>query len=59
MFFQAGAGAPGCETCTRFHGDYIGLAYGSDGKANTTWTDMRDLNGSTGLFLQFIYFARR
>ena len=58
VFFQA-ATAPGCETCTRFHGDYIGLAYGTDGAANLVWTDMRDLYPPQGLYLQFIYFARR
>jgi hypothetical protein len=49
----------GCENCVRFHGDYIGLAYGSDGNANMVWTDMRDIDPATSLFLQFIYFARR
>jgi hypothetical protein len=39
-FFQAGA--PGCELCATFHSDYISVAYGSDGHANTAWTDMRD-----------------
>jgi hypothetical protein len=56
-FFRALA--PGCENCTRFHGDYISLAYGSDGNANLVWTDMRDIEPTTGLYLQFIYFARR
>jgi hypothetical protein len=56
-FFQAGI--PGCELCAVFHGDYIGLAYGSDGHANATWTDMRDPSPFTaGLFSQFIYYAR-
>jgi hypothetical protein len=57
-FFQAGV--PDCEFCAVFHGDYIGLAYGSDGRANATWTDMRDPSPFTpGLFSQFIYYARR
>jgi hypothetical protein len=57
-FFQAGI--DGCELCAVFHGDYIGLAYGNDGKANATWTDMRDPSPFTpGLFLQFIYYARK
>ena len=57
-FFQAGV--PGCEFCAAFHGDYIGLAYGTDGHANATWTDMRDPSPFTaGLFSQFIYFARK
>jgi hypothetical protein len=57
-FFQAGA--TGCELCATFHGDYISLAYGSDGKANMVWTDMRDPSTFTpGLYFQFIYFARK
>jgi hypothetical protein len=57
-FFQAEV--PGCETCATFHGDYIGLAYGSDGRANMAWTDMRDPDPTdAGLFDQFIYFARK
>ena len=57
-FFQAGV--EGCELCAVFHGDYIGLAYGRDGHANATWTDMRDPSPFTpGLFLQFIYYARK
>jgi hypothetical protein len=57
-FFQAGI--PTCEFCATFHGDYISVAYGSDGHANTTWTDMRDPSPFTpGLFLQFIYYARK
>ena len=57
-FFQAGV--PDCEFCATFHGDYIGLAYGKDGHANTAWTDMRDPSEFTaGLFSQFIYYARR
>src|SRR5262245_21171645 len=59
LFFQAGA--VGCEKCATFHGDYIGLSYGSDGVANLAWTDMRDFveNGPFGTgFSQFIYFAR-
>jgi hypothetical protein len=57
-FFQAGV--PDCEFCAVFHGDYIGLAYGSDGRANATWTDMRDPSPFTpGLFSQFIYYARK
>jgi hypothetical protein len=60
LFFQADV--PGCMKCATFHGDYNGIAYGSDGKANMVWTDMRDFVASgpfgTG-FAQFIYFARR
>jgi hypothetical protein len=57
VFFQAGV--PGCENCAVFHGDYIKVAYGSDGKANMAWTDMRDSSDPPGLFSQFIYFARK
>lgn len=56
-FFRAHV--TGCDNCTLFHGDYIGLAYGSDGSANGVWTDMRDVDPATGLHLQFIQFARR
>jgi hypothetical protein len=59
VFFQTGPTVPGCETCTRFHGDYIGIVYGSNGKANLVWTDMRDLYPPLGLYLQFVYFAAR
>ena len=52
------AGAPGCENCATFHGDYIGLSYGSNGKANMAWTDMRDPSDIPGLFYQFIYYAQ-
>ena len=53
------AGVTGCETCARFHGDYINISYGSDGKANMTWTDMRDPSDIEGLFFQFIYYAQK
>jgi hypothetical protein len=57
-FFRAQT--PGCENCATFHGDYIAIAYGSDGKANLSWTDMRDRNPTVpALFDQFIYFARK
>jgi hypothetical protein len=56
-FFQAEL--PGCETCATFHGDYINIDYGADGRANMVWTDMRDPSDEPGLFSQFIYFARR
>jgi hypothetical protein len=56
IFFQAGT--EGCEECATFHGDYIALAYGSDGAANVAWTDMRDFDEGLGGYLQFIYFAR-
>jgi hypothetical protein len=49
----------GCENCATFHGDYINIAYGSNGKANMVWTDMRDSSDMPGLFSQFIYYAQR
>ena len=52
------AGVTGCENCATFHGDYINISYGSDGKANLVWTDMRDPSDITGLFFQFIYYAQ-
>ena len=60
IFFQAEV--PGCMQCALFHGDYIGLAYGSDGHANAVWTDMRQFVSDPDLgdgFLQFIDFARK
>jgi len=53
------SGVPGCETCATFHGDYINISYGSDGKANLVWTDMRDPSDIPGLFYQFIYYAQQ
>jgi BNR repeat-like domain len=55
-FFQARVA--GCKRCATFHGDYINVAYGSDGVAHLTWTDMSDRRPN-GLSLQFIYYARR
>ena len=63
LFFQAGA--VGCNKCATFHGDYIGLDYGTDGLANMVWTDMSVVTDSLGgdplphpRNLQFIFFAR-
>jgi hypothetical protein len=56
VFFRAHAA--GCPDCTRFHGDYISIAYGSDGTANMVWTDMRELFPPFGKYLQFIDYAR-
>jgi hypothetical protein len=56
-FFQAHVA--GCEHCATFHGDYINVVYGSNGKANLTWTDMRDPSDTPGLFSQFIYYAQK
>jgi hypothetical protein len=56
-FFRAGVA--GCETCATFHGDYINIAYGSDGKANMVWTDMSAPSDVVGLFSQFIHYAQK
>jgi hypothetical protein len=55
-FFKAHA--EGCDTCATFHGDYIGLSYGTDGIANVAWTDMSVFSEELGGFQQFIFFAR-
>jgi hypothetical protein len=59
IFFQAGV--EGCEKCVTFIGDYIGLDYGRDGRANLAWTDMRDFRTIEGVsgYAQHIYYARR
>lgn len=56
IFFKAGVA--GCEACATFHGDYINLSYGSDGRANLVWTDMRDFDPTLSGYRQWIYFAR-
>lgn len=56
-FFRAGVA--GCENCAAFHGDYINIAYGSNGKANMAWTDMSAPSDIPGLFSQFIYYAQK
>jgi len=63
LFFQAHV--PGCAHCAWMHGDYITLAYGSDGAANMTWTDMSVVTDTFGgqtlphpRNLQFVFFAR-
>jgi hypothetical protein len=58
-FFKAGDDAVGCEKCATFHGDYIGLSYGSDGVANAAWTDMSVFSTDRDGYQQFIFFARR
>ena len=57
-FFRAGVA--GCERCARFHGDYIGLSYGTDGTAHMVWTDQSELaaNPASG-YAQFIFYARK
>jgi len=53
------SGVLGCETCATFHGDYINISYGPDGKANMVWTDMSAPSDIAGLFFQFIYYAQK
>ncbi|MBA2564389.1 MAG: exo-alpha-sialidase [Gemmatimonadetes bacterium] len=58
LFFQAGA--PGCQRCATFFGDYNSLDYGPDGAANAAWTDMRrflDLGEISG-YTENIFFRR-
>jgi hypothetical protein len=48
-----------CHRCVYHVGEYIGLAYGSDGAANMTWTDLRHLvtlpNGRKGFTMNIDY----
>ena len=39
VWFQAGIA--GCETCSRFIGDYIGADIDTLGRVHVLWTDMR------------------
>jgi hypothetical protein len=59
IFFQAGV--DGCLKCVTFIGDYNGLDYGSDGKLNMAWTDMRQFRTIEGVsgYAQYIFVARR
>ena len=48
-FFRSNA--TGCPDCSKFIGDYLGLAYDSTGRAWAAWTDMRGvtrLEGTSG-----------
>lgn len=56
-FFRSGV--PGCETCATFNGDYVNIAYGSDGTAHMAWTDMTVPSELAGLFYQFIFYAAK
>ena len=58
LYFEAGV--PGCAKCSLFHGDYISIAYGSNGAANAVWTDMRrfvTVFGTSG-YAENIFFSR-
>jgi hypothetical protein len=59
IFFQAGVA--GCEKCVTSIGDYIGLDYGREGRANLAWTDMREFQTIEGVsgYAQHIVYARR
>jgi hypothetical protein len=59
LFFRADA--PGCRHCSTFNGDYIRFDYGSDGRANLTWTDMRRFTrfGGAAGHTENIFFARK
>jgi hypothetical protein len=50
---------PDCKYCVFHIGEYIGLAYGSDGVANMTWTDLRHFtigpNGRMGYTMNIDY----
>ena len=56
-FFRAHA--DGCDKCATFHGDYIGVSYGTDGVANVVWTDMSVFSTELDGYQQFIFFARK
>lgn len=56
-FFKAQVA--GCANCATFNGDYVNIAYGSNGKANMVWTDMSAPSDVPGLFSQFIYYAQK
>jgi hypothetical protein len=56
IFFQAGV--EGCEECATFIGDYNNVSFGTDGKANVAWTDMRDFDATEDGYRQWIYFRR-
>ena len=56
-FFKAGVA--GCESCATFNGDYVNIAYGSDGKANMVWTGMSTPSDTPGLYSQFISYAQK
>ncbi len=57
IFFRAGV--PDCMDCATFHGDYINLSYGSDGKANMSWTDMSVFRPANDGYAQSIFYARK
>lgn len=59
LWFRAGVRE--CPRCATFIGDYINLSYGTDGKANLAWTDMRRFRKIPGFrrgYTENIFFAR-
>jgi hypothetical protein len=59
VFFKAKV--PGCFYCATFFGDYNRLAFGPDGVAHVTWTDMRRLYKKAQnppQHLQFIFYRQ-
>jgi hypothetical protein len=59
VFFKAKA--PGCFGCSTFIGDYNRLAFGPDGVAHVTWTDMRrpfPQANKPPQYLQFLFYRQ-
>ena len=59
VFFKAKT--PGCFACSTFIGDYNRLAFGSDGVAHVTWTDMRrpyPKANKPPQYLQFLFYRQ-
>lgn len=59
VFFKAKA--PGCFGCSTFIGDYNRIAFGSDGVAHVTWTDMRrpyPKASKPPQYLQFLFYRQ-
>jgi hypothetical protein len=50
---------PDCHRCVFHIGEYIGIAYGSDGAVNMTWTDLRHFattpDGRRGYTMNVVY----
>lgn len=57
LFFRSGA--PGCEGCATFIGDYNGLAVDMLGRAHGVWTDMRRVVTADGRTVEDAFYARR
>lgn len=57
LFFRSGA--PGCEGCATFIGDYNGLAVDMLGRVHGVWTDMRREVTADGRTVEDAFYARR